>query len=243
MVMAEKTSRLFQEQVGRGVGHARFLAGIGLVAALGGRDAAYGRDPQDSLGLVEDAGALAGFDVEQQPRDRARRGRRRVRLHGADHLAAAQRLPGRAGVVLADLLLGGIEQRGFRRLEGPGPGAGVVLAAGIDLHAGRRHLEIDREAGGLERGRKIGRLGSRYLGHAGGRQTNQDEGSHVMSSMRASRDRARYAAFFFALISLRLIRHSAIWMALSAAPLRRLSDTHQKVSPFSTVASSRTRLI
>ena len=35
-----------------------------------------------------------------------------------------------------------------------------------------------------------------------------------------------HAAFFFALISLRLIRHSAIWIAFSAAPLRRLSDTH-----------------
>lgn len=52
-----------------------------------------------------------------------------------------------------------------------------------------------------------------------------------------------YAAFFFALISLRLIRTSAIWIALSAAPLRRLSDTHHSTRPFSTVASSRMRLI
>ena len=42
-------------------------------------------------------------------------------------------------------------------------------------------------------------------------------------------------------ISLRLTRTSAIWMALSAAPLRRLSLTHQKARPFSTVASSRMR--
>ena len=52
-----------------------------------------------------------------------------------------------------------------------------------------------------------------------------------------------YAAFFFALISLRLIRHSAIWIAFSAAPLRRLSDTHHSTRPFSTVLSSRMRLI
>ena len=53
----------------------------------------------------------------------------------------------------------------------------------------------------------------------------------------------RYAAFFFAVISLRLIRHSAIWIAFSAAPLRRLSETHQSTRPFSTVLSSRMRLI
>ena len=54
---------------------------------------------------------------------------------------------------------------------------------------------------------------------------------------------SRYAAFFFALISLRLIRHSAIWTAFSAAPLRRLSDTHHSTRPFSTVGSVRMRLI
>ena len=54
---------------------------------------------------------------------------------------------------------------------------------------------------------------------------------------------AFYAAFFFALISLRLIRHSAIWIAFSAAPLRRLSETHHSDRPFSTVLSSRMRLI
>src|SRR5262249_35392464 len=52
-----------------------------------------------------------------------------------------------------------------------------------------------------------------------------------------------YAALRLASISLRLIRHSAIWMALSAAPLRRLSETTHMTRPFSTVASSRMRLI
>ena len=51
-----------------------------------------------------------------------------------------------------------------------------------------------------------------------------------------------YAALRLASISLRLIRHSAICTALSAAPLRRLSDTHHSTRPFSTVASSRMRL-
>src|ERR1700733_4863227 len=52
-----------------------------------------------------------------------------------------------------------------------------------------------------------------------------------------------YAAFFLALSSLRLINTSAIWIAFSAAPLRRLSDTHHSTSPLSTVASARMRLI
>ncbi len=52
-----------------------------------------------------------------------------------------------------------------------------------------------------------------------------------------------YAALRFAWISLRLISTSAIWMALSAAPLRRLSDTHHSTKPLSTVGSVRMRLI
>jgi carbonic anhydrase len=52
-----------------------------------------------------------------------------------------------------------------------------------------------------------------------------------------------HAAFFLALISLRLTRHSAIWIAFRAAPLRRLSETHHSTKPLSTVGSSRMRLI
>ena len=59
----------------------------------------------------------------------------------------------------------------------------------------------------------------------------------------ASTERNAYAAFFFAVISLRFKSTSAICTALSAAPLRRLSDTHHSTMPFSTVGSSRTRLI
>jgi xanthine/uracil/vitamin C permease (AzgA family) len=51
----------------------------------------------------------------------------------------------------------------------------------------------------------------------------------------------RQAAFRFGCRSLRLISVSAIWIALSAAPLRRLSDTHQRARPFGTVLSSRIR--
>ena len=50
-----------------------------------------------------------------------------------------------------------------------------------------------------------------------------------------------YAAFFFGCTSLRFTSTSAIWIAFSAAPLRRLSDTHQKLRPFFTVLSSRIR--
>src|SRR5579871_1087989 len=56
-------------------------------------------------------------------------------------------------------------------------------------------------------------------------------------------DSMRQAALRFAVISLRLIKHSAIWMALSAAPLRKLSETTHIDRPFSTVASSRMRLM
>ena len=68
--------------------------------------------------------------------------------------------------------------------------------------------------------------------------------SHTVGTLRfAHPTNLAHAAFFFAVISLRLIRHSAIWIAFSAAPLRRLSDTHHSDRPFSTVLSSRMRLI
>ena len=51
----------------------------------------------------------------------------------------------------------------------------------------------------------------------------------------------RQAAFSFGWISPRLTSTSAICTALSAAPLRRLSDTHQSTRPLSTVGSSRMR--
>ncbi len=54
---------------------------------------------------------------------------------------------------------------------------------------------------------------------------------------------AGHAAFCFAFSQPRLISTSAICTAFSAAPLRRLSETHQKARPFSTVASSRMREI
>ena len=66
---------------------------------------------------------------------------------------------------------------------------------------------------------------------------------HADGSTNSSRGLLPYAALRFAWISLRLIRHSAICTALSAAPLRRLSDTTHIDRPFSTVASSRMRLM
>ncbi len=49
------------------------------------------------------------------------------------------------------------------------------------------------------------------------------------------------AAFFLGWINPRSISNSAIWMALSAAPLRKLSDTIHIESPLSMVESSRMR--
>ncbi len=52
---------------------------------------------------------------------------------------------------------------------------------------------------------------------------------------------AKGLAAAFALMRLRSTSVSAICTALSAAPLSRLSATIHSTSPFSTVASSRTR--
>ena len=65
-----------------------------------------------------------------------------------------------------------------------------------------------------------------------------------VSSERRAAERAdafRQAAFFFGCRSLRFTSDSAIWIAFSAAPLRRLSDTHQNEIPCLTVLSSRSR--
>ena len=56
---------------------------------------------------------------------------------------------------------------------------------------------------------------------------------------RAALGLKRYAAF----CRCRRPSSSAICTALSAAPLRRLSDTHQRLRPLSMVESSRTRLM
>ena len=75
-------------------------------------------------------------------------------------------------------------------------------------------------------------------------RSKQKPRSECCGAFRLSRwRREAYAALRFASISLRFTRHSAICTALSAAPLRRLSDTHHSTRPFSTVASSRMRLM
>ena len=81
------------------------------------------------------------------------------------------------------------------------------------------------------------------------RRQRRSVGAGPARAANSSRSNARapqprdYAALRLAWISLRLIRHSAIWMALSAAPLRRLSDTTHICRPLSTVGSVRMRLI
>jgi hypothetical protein len=99
----------------------------------------------------------------------------------------------------------------------------------------------------IERG-DIGVHGA-FFGVATGKLSVLDQATGTFTQI-AEEDHARlfaaprfYAAFFLAWISLRLIRLSAIWIALSAAPLRRLSDTIHSTSPLSTVGSVRMRLI
>ena len=61
--------------------------------------------------------------------------------------------------------------------------------------------------------------------------------------LRARQPSAPYAAARFAFNHPRLTITSAIWTAFSAAPLRRLSETTQRLRPFSIVGSSRIREI
>src|SRR5262249_50554711 len=77
----------------------------------------------------------------------------------------------------------------------------------------------------------------------GERALHADRGGRLCADVRSAALLSHYAARRFAWISLRLIRHSAIWTALSAAPLRRLSDTTHICNPLSIVASSRIRLM
>jgi hypothetical protein len=155
------------------------------VASLRRRDAAVRLHAQDRLGLVEHTAAFARFHLEQQPRDRAPSRSRRIRLCGGHYLAAGERLPGRARIVLADLLLLRVEQLRLGRLEHPGRRARVVLAAGVDLYAGRRHFEIGREPGRLERDRKLVEL--RLRDGRRNRQAARDRGEN-QSSHRAPPD-------------------------------------------------------
>src|SRR5262249_16629593 len=101
---------------------------------------------------------------------------------------------------------------------------------------------------GIERRRNVARLDNsgRRLGsqHSGRRsQSNHTVHASPPFVLPLCTVVVLQAAFFFATISLRLISASAIWMALSAAPLRRLSETTHVARPFSTVGSSRMRLI
>src|SRR5258707_67582 len=101
------------------VGDSGLLAQLRLAAASRGSLSADGVQPLDALRAAEDAVARGRLCGEQQPRDRG--GGRTVvaRLDLAGHLAPVVRLPGRTGVVLADLLTRQVEQFGFRRLEHP----------------------------------------------------------------------------------------------------------------------------
>ena len=105
--------------------------------------------------------------------------------------------------------------------------ARALLGLGRDRILQIEDHGIDRQRARLLDGAGVG---SRHVEHAAARSDGHGVVQH-------------YAALRLASISLRLIRHSAIWMALSAAPLRRLSETTHIDSPLSTVGSVRMRLI
>ena len=92
--------------------------------------------------------------------------------------------------------------------------------------------------------------GWRRIRRASATVTDEMDAANSISSLSLGRGsppalahQTTYAALRLASISLRLIRHSAIWIALSAAPLRRLSETTHSTRPLSTVGSVRMRLI
>ena len=107
----------------------------------------------------------------------------------------------------------------------------------------RRGLAVRARSGGEGISQRQG--SAERVGRAKRKRAHHQSAMQMVgtSLLRHSLFASLHAAFFFAVISLRLIRHSAIWIALSAAPLRRLSDTHHSDRPFSTVLSSRMRLI
>src|SRR5690606_19327731 len=74
------------------------------------------------------------------------------------------------------------------------------------------------------------------------RDRYEEEGS-ISPGNAPLRGQINQAACFFGVIRPRASSSSAICTALSAAPLRRLSATTHRERPFSTVASSRMRLM
>jgi hypothetical protein len=72
---------------------------------------------------------------------------------------------------------------------------------------------------------------------------NAGEGGPREAPWRGLARRRPYAALAFGFSQPRLARTSAICTAFSAAPFRRLSETHQRLRPFSIVGSSRMRLM
>ncbi|MHC2739826.1 carbonic anhydrase [Bradyrhizobium liaoningense] len=121
-------------------------------------------------------------------------------------------------------------------------GAYFGRLGGLAVRAGQGDEGIQErtERGVGDRSRRVGKAKRAHHLSQSERMVGTAREERAFAHPTASRN---YAACFFALISLRLISTSAIWIALSAAPLRKLSDTHQSTRPFSTVASSRMRLM
>src|SRR5262249_54805268 len=106
------------EVVLSGIGHSRFLAWHG--AGGGGGEAAGGVDPLDVGHPVENTRSVARYCSEEQPGDGGGVGGAALENH-ADHLAAADALPGGTGIVAADdaVPAGVGEQHRFGPLEDP----------------------------------------------------------------------------------------------------------------------------
>jgi len=75
------------------------------------------------------------------------------------------------------------------------------------------------------------------------RHPHQTKSAGFPTLFNISAGKADQAASAFGLMRPRATSNSAIWIVLRAAPLRRLSETTHMARPFSTVISSRMRLI
>jgi hypothetical protein len=121
------------EKIVGGICDADFLAGVGGVATGGWGFAAFGVEALDVIGAIEDAFAIVGDYVDQEPGDGVRIGRWDVRGGFAYYFAAIAGFPGRAGVVLAEE--GAVfEELGVGGFEGPSGRSGVGFAD-VDLIA------------------------------------------------------------------------------------------------------------
>src|SRR4029453_11437224 len=130
------------EGVCRLVRHADLRVQVNKIASLSRWSTASRVDALDARYAGEAACTGIRRRIEQQPRYRRAVGRIGMRPDPAADLATVGQFPGRAGVVLADLVAITVEQIRLRGLERPREARRVGhRSAHVDLRAGRSNLQ------------------------------------------------------------------------------------------------------